>query len=63
MKGETPVARASGRRFGCKMISAITNRGELNFMVFEGTFKNAKFIEFMKRLLRQATRKIYVIVD
>jgi len=45
------------------MISAITNRGELSFMVFEGTFKNATFIEFMKRMLKQATRKIYLIVD
>ncbi|MGF6292590.1 IS630 family transposase [Paraburkholderia youngii] len=63
LKGETPVVRATGKRFGCNMISAITNRGELSFMVFEGTFKNATFIEFMKRLIRQATRKIYLIVD
>jgi transposase len=63
LKGETPVVRATGKRFGCNMISAITNRGELNFMVFEGTFKNATFIEFMKRLIRQATRKVYLIVD
>ncbi|WP_157380715.1 IS630 family transposase [Burkholderia ubonensis] len=63
LKGETPVVRATGRRFGCSTISAITNRGELSFMVFEGTFKNATFIEFMKRLIRQATRKIYLIVD
>jgi transposase len=63
LKGETPVVRATGRRFGCNMVSAITNRGELSFMVFEGTFKNATFIGFMKRLLKQASRKIYLIVD
>ncbi|NPT68986.1 IS630 family transposase [Paraburkholderia sp. RL16-012-BIC-B] len=63
LKGETPVIRATGKRFSCNMISAITNRGELNFMVFEGTFRNATFIEFAKRLLKQATRKIYLIVD
>ncbi|MGF6605024.1 transposase, partial [Paraburkholderia sp. GAS448] len=63
LKGETPVVRATGQRFGCNMISAITNRGELSFTVFEGTFKNATFIEFMKRMLKQATRKIYLIVD
>ena len=57
LKGETPVVRATGQRFGCNMISAITNRGELSFMVFEGTFKNATFIEFMKRMLKQATRR------
>ncbi|KVO93446.1 transposase [Burkholderia ubonensis] len=63
LKGKTPEVRATGRRFSCNMISTITNRGELSFMVFEGTFKNATFIEFMKRVLRQATRKIYLIVD
>ncbi|MFL9907959.1 IS630 family transposase [Paraburkholderia sp. RL17-337-BIB-A] len=63
LKGETPVVRATGKRFGCNMISAITNRGELSFMVFEGTFMNATFIEFMKRMIKQATRKIYLIVD
>ena len=35
------------------MISAITNRGALAFMVFQGRFQNPLFIEFMKRLLRQ----------
>ncbi|MFC4344175.1 transposase, partial [Cupriavidus numazuensis] len=45
------------------MISAITNRGALAFMVFEGKFNNAVFIDFLKRMLRQATRKIYLIVD
>jgi transposase len=63
LKGQTPVVRATGQRFGCNMISAITNRGELSFMVFEGTFRNATFIEFLKRMLKQATRKIYLIVD
>jgi transposase len=61
--GQTPVVRATGKRFGCNMISAITNRGALAFMVFEGKFKNVVFIEFMKRLLKQAARKIYLIVD
>src|SRR5258708_34241279 len=34
--GRTPVVRATGQRFGCNMISAITNRGALAFMVFQG---------------------------
>ncbi|MGF6979938.1 transposase [Paraburkholderia sp. JPY465] len=63
LKGQTPVVRATGQGFGCNMVSAITNRGELSFMVFEGTFRNATVIEFMKRMLRQVTRKIYLIVD
>jgi transposase len=45
------------------MISAITNRGALAFMVFQGKFQNPVFIEFMKRLLRQVKGKLYLIVD
>ena len=37
--GQTPVVRATGSRFGCNMISAITNKGALAFMVFQGKFK------------------------
>jgi transposase len=62
-QGQTPVVRATGQRFGCNMISAITNRGGLAFMVFEGSFNNAVFIDFLKRLLKPAQGKIYLIVD
>jgi len=61
--GQTPVVRATGQRFGCNMISAITNRGALAFMVFEGKFQNPAFIAFLKRLLKQRTGKVYLIVD
>lgn len=61
--GQTPVVRATGQRFGCNMISAITNRGNLAFMVFEGKFQNPVFIDFMRRLLRQVKGKLYLIVD
>jgi len=61
--GQTPVIRATGQRFGCNMISAITNRGGLSFMVFEGKFKSPVFVAFMQRLLKQVAGKIYLIVD
>ena len=61
--GHTPVIRATGQRFGCNMISAITNKGALAFMVFQGKFKAPVFVEFMKRLLKQLDGRIYLIVD
>lgn len=61
--GETPVVRATGQRFGCNMISAITNKGALSFMVFTGKFKAGVFVDFMRRLLKQAPGKLYLIVD
>lgn len=61
--GQTPVIRATGQRFGCNMISAITNKGALAFMVFTGKFVASGFVAFMRRLLKQAKGPIYLIVD
>jgi hypothetical protein len=33
-RGQTPIILGTGQRFGCNMISAITNRGRLNFSPF-----------------------------
>lgn len=62
-RGQTPVIAGTGQRFGCNMISAITNKGQLNFMVFKKRFRVDVFLEFLRRLLRQSTRKVFLIVD
>lgn len=62
-KGITPVIPGTGKRFGCNMISAITNRGRLNFMVFKNRFHTNVFLNFLWRLVRQIKRKIFLIVD
>ncbi len=62
-RGETPVIPGTGQRFRCNMISALTNRGRLAFMVFEGKFTAAVFVAFLRRLLRHAGRKVFLIVD
>lgn len=62
-KGETPVIPGTGQRFRCNMISAITNRGELSFMVFEQGFRAKEFVEFLTRLCRHAGKKVFLIVD
>jgi transposase len=62
-RGRTPIIPGTGKRFRCNMISAITNRGKLAFMVFEGKFTSAVFVRFLRRLLRHAKRKVFLIVD
>jgi len=62
-RGQTPVIPGTGKRFRCNMLSAITNRGKLAFMVFERKFTTAVFVEFLRRLLRHAGRKVFLIVD
>lgn len=61
--GQTPVIPGTGQRFSCNMISALTNRGHLAFMTFEGGFTVTVFLRFLRRLARQAERKVFLIVD
>ena len=63
-KGKTPVVKKSGKRFGCNMLSAITNQGDLRFMVFEKRFTAPIFLDFLERLVKSAPgRKVFLIVD
>lgn len=63
LKGQTPVIPGTGKRFGCNMISAITNRGRLAFMVFKERFTGPVMIDFLRRLIKQNSRKVFLIVD
>ncbi len=46
------------------LISAITSRGHMRFMIVDkGSVNAGVFIEFLKRLINGAARKIFLIVD
>jgi transposase len=65
-RGETPVVFGRGQRFRCNMISSITNRGRLAFMIFRQRFTARVFLNFLGRLLcltRKTRRKVFLIVD
>jgi transposase len=63
VKGQTPVVRATGKRFSLNMISAISPKGELQFMVVRGGVGAHVFIEFLKRLMHRRRRPVFLIVD
>jgi transposase len=62
-KGHTPVVRVTGQRFSLNMISAVSARGLLRFMVVRGGVGARVFIGFLKRLMHGQRRPIYLIVD
>jgi len=62
-KGKTPVVPGTGKRFGCSLISAVTNRGKLRFRVFRKRFTAQLFLDFLRRLVRDAGRLVFLIVD
>jgi transposase len=63
LRGQTPVVRTSGERFGLNLLSAVSARGQLRFMVVRGRVTAKRFVEFLRRLLYQAKRPIFLIVD
>lgn len=62
-KGETPVIPRPAARFSQSMISSLTNQGKLRFMVYDGALNASIFLQFLKRLVKDAARKIFLIVD
>jgi hypothetical protein len=60
-QGQTPTASTTGKRFGCNIISAFSNRGTMRFRVFDGSCNQAVMIEFLSRLVHDPQRKVIVI--
>lgn len=61
--GQTPVVRNTGARYSINMLSAVTARGTLRFMVHQGTVNAEVFIGFCRRLLADAPGPVFLIVD
>ena len=62
-KGKTPTIRLNARRTSMSMISAITNQGKVRFMVYKDSMSPALLIRFMKRIIKDSGRKVFLIVD
>ncbi len=62
-QGQAPVLTKTTKRFSTSMISVVSNRGELRFMVYDGALNVAHFLRFLRRLIRGRQQKLFVIVD
>lgn len=62
-KGKTPVRKHPGKRERINMISTVTKLGKIRFMFYEGSMNSDMLIKFMKRLIKNATKKIFLILD
>ena len=63
-KGKTPVISLSAKK--CErvnLISSITNQGKVRFMIYKDRLNADTFIKFLKRLIKDSDRKIFLILD
>ena len=62
-KGKTPVIARTAKRISQSMISAVSNRGLMRFMLYDGALNAARFVAFLRRLTKDAGQKVVLIVD
>jgi len=63
-RGQTPVARVvGGTRQKLSMISTVTNQGKTCWQIIDGNFNHQRLIEFLMALIKQAGRKVFLVLD
>jgi len=62
-RGKTPVVLLPAKRERVSLISTVTNQGKVRFMVYENAMNAATLIKFLKRLIKDTYRKVFLIVD
>jgi transposase len=62
-RGDTPVVRPCHQREKVGLLSAVTNRGTVRWMILKQAMNPVLLIEFLRRLVRDAQRKVFLILD
>lgn len=62
--GKTPVAYVvGGTRQKLSMIATVTNQGKTRWMIIDEAFNADKLIEFLEALIKDAGKKVFLILD
>jgi len=62
-KGRTPVKKSMAKKFSINMISTVTNKGKVEFMIYSGSMNADRLIGFMQQLIKNKTQKLFLILD
>ena len=62
-RGRTPVVRRTASRITQSMIAAVSNRGLIRSMLYDGALNVDRFLAFLRQLVKDAGRKVFLIVD
>lgn len=62
-KGKTPVRLSKGKKERINMISTVTKLGKIRFMFYDGSMNAQCLIRFMRRLIKDSPKKVFLILD
>jgi transposase len=61
--GQTPVVRVTTKRISLSLISTVTNQGKMRWMLLDGALRAPLLIKFLTRVIADADRKVFLILD
>ena len=61
--GCTPTVLVDSQKIKINMLSAISNRGKLRFVLYKDNMNSDKLIDFMRRLVKDSKGKVFLILD
>ena len=62
-RGETPAIKLHPRCERVNLISSVTNQGKVRFMVYQNKMNSQTLIKFMRRLIKDSDKKVFLILD
>jgi transposase len=57
------VIRVNSKRHGLSVISTVTNKGQMRWRIFDGALNTSMLIDFLRRLIKGASKKVFLILD
>lgn len=62
-RGKTPAIKLHPRCQPVNLISSVTNQGKVRFIIYKDKMNSQTMIQFMKRLIKDSKRKVFLILD
>lgn len=63
VKGNTPEVRVPGQRQSVSAASAVNTKGAFWFITYKGGLDAARFVDFLKRLMKYRKKPLHLILD
>ena len=61
--GQTPVVEVESVKMKLNLLSAVSNQGKLRFTILKKSINADSLIDFMRKLIKDSGRKIFLILD
>ena len=62
-KGQTPIIQVNNKRHSLSVISTVTNKGQMRWRIFDGALNAGILTDFLRRLIKGAAKKVFLILD